>query len=99
PWRASSYLFFPTRRSSDLTVGFICWFGGPRNVPAAYEAALRGVDPYAKEPCRERRIPTEAVERRINLNKGFLNNVLGIAGVPEQDRKSTRLNSSHVKTS
>src|SRR5262245_65319261 len=75
---------FPTRRSSDLAVG----------------GDVDGVAEMAEEPGgeieRSERGPRAALarlgaKRRVGAEQGA-----AVVGLPEQDRKSTRLNSSHL---
>src|SRR5690606_39780746 len=83
---------FPTRRSSDLAVRLVFW------------------PPYAADGIRDepRIAPIERALRHkvhVSANRGGIHvrrrrlGQLNRLDQPERDRKSTRLNSSHVKIS
>src|SRR5690606_41069550 len=84
---------FPTRRSSDLSVGHI----EPRALRPALAECLRRFDPAVRPALAARNVRPvgvgvvpvgDAVQKHARLSL-----------VSISDRKSTRLNSSHVKIS
>src|SRR5690606_40738433 len=77
---------FPTRRSSDLALG--------SKIKEVHLSSSIGVDPQLFSFLEEgdNRVQTPAY--RLDAA-----NVLSPSSCPEGDRKSTRLNSSHVKIS
>src|SRR5690606_40554973 len=92
---------FPTRRSSDLPViahattfrpFFVSIQSGPMNSPGALATLPSGVPPQAHRLRRhtDRRVTHLPLDRPVDERRGIL-------GFAWADRKSTRLNSSHVK--
>src|SRR5690606_39382130 len=89
---------FPTRRSSDLPDFEL--FGGTGPEDEAF--ALRHLD----QPCNPNELPTLRArlwkmvrEGRLEYAEIFLSVAAAREVLPCLDRKSTRLNSSHVKSS
>src|SRR5690606_41990431 len=78
-------LSFPTRRSSDLDDGSVSWNGRPIAGRRPFEIARLGIG-------RKFQVPSVFPESTVGDN-------LSIALWAGRDRKSTRLNSSHVKIS
>src|SRR5690606_41765777 len=81
---------FPTRRSSDLMRG-----RRPRRPPRTPCVPRSKARRQTACAAHERR----AVARLANRAQAWEQNLLGTLGPAAQDRKSTRLNSSHVKIS
>src|SRR5690606_42061189 len=86
---------FPTRRSSDLSIRH-------RDVDVAVGIDSHGIDPQ-RPRCRKRADPAAADLVAGTVPGALQDSVLHLATVERQilvrDRKSTRLNSSHVKNS
>src|SRR5699024_12760158 len=79
-----SILSFPTRRSSDLEVAL--------HIPKGEHSHGAGVDQDEPQPVVDQpQGAQEPVDGKHTQNRG--------EGVEQQDRKSTRLNSSHVSIS
>src|SRR5207247_6342159 len=89
---------FPTRRSSDLLRHDAVLRGGadPDAVGAVFEEQPEAADDRSRKPCDHDPVPgiveieelEVAGERLVDLARHR-------AELPERDRKSTRLNSSH----
>src|SRR5690606_42091531 len=77
---------FPTRRSSDLR-------------PALRHAHAHGRQDDALQIHHQERRPAPRQNRHLHAQAGVRRQRFRHAHASEQDRKSTRLNSSHVKIS
>src|SRR5699024_12786120 len=82
-------LSFPTRRSSDLT-----WAATAAQALTAFDESQASDVTAHPERARNASLPAQLrrVARRLADPRNFLRKIAG-------DRKSTRLNSSHVSTS
>src|SRR5207249_12026253 len=85
----SSLPSFPTRRSSDLVFG-----RRKRTVRADLERVVERADQTLSDPCGDRRVSIALWTHLDELAAQQLEPL-----ILEQDRKSTRLNSSHVSIS
>src|SRR5207249_11565272 len=89
---------FPTRRSSNLAEAAIQW-----TAPQAHRVAPASVQYAPSTSAAPRHLPRRKSARDRGLDKSMRTVRSSISeAIPEQkstDRKSTRLNSSHVSTS
>src|SRR5690606_41195605 len=91
---------FPTRRSSDLDAGFVAALKTAATVGAAIGAVLHlPIDPLGRLPSRTRMAWLGAGTVSPLFCRGLLVDGNHARGGRGGDRKSTRLNSSHVKIS
>src|SRR5207249_10744950 len=98
PYRVHPHLHsFPTRRSSDLMMGFALDSTVPANNPALQESDR--VTVFATTDFRPQRYVTVygAVQRPGTV--AFADSMTLRDAILWADRKSTRLNSSHVSSS
>src|SRR5690606_41090335 len=97
-WELPIFTPFPTRRSSDLGFGFRCGFLGMLHMEIIQERLEReyDLDLITTAPT----VIYEVVTRKGETIQVDSPSKLPDAGsIEEIDRKSTRLNSSHVKIS
>src|SRR5690606_42101668 len=91
---------FPTRRSSDLTLALRETFGPPVGDLRERQTSEQIVDPRRKrtfiDPVQTAVVENVFARGQLRIQPGRMRQHTEQASRP-QDRKSTRLNSSHVK--